>query len=219
MNKIKSNKKVYDDRFDLTDNKKYKKWVEDSEKAKKEAKEHMSVGERALAEAMETDNITDDNFDYTNTKNYFSQMWYNIKHGNLIDATGDAIMGVASVVGETISGAISLVFKDWIWHGLLGFGSTNYQDAWHKAKLVLYGLDEKVDIDDLEDFEETVGPIINKRKSELRQDDLLDEIDDLLDETDCDTDDFIDAAVHELDIDENRAKQKVSDYIYAWYRC
>ena len=217
LDKIKSNKKVYDDRFDLTDNKKYKKWVEDSEKAKKEAKKHMSVGERALAEAMETDNITDDNFDYTNTKNYFSQMWYNIKHGNLIDATGDAIMGVASVVGETISGAISLVFKDWIWHGLLGFGSTNYQDAWHKAKLVLYGLDEKVDIDDLEDFEETVGPIINKRESELRQDDLLDEIDDLLDETDYDTDDFIDAAVAELGIDKDKAKQKVSDYIYAWY--
>ena len=217
LDKIKSNKKVYDDRFDLTDNEKYKKWVEDSEKAKKEAKKHMSVGERALAEAMETDNITDDNFDYTNTKNYFSQTWYNIKHGNLIDATGDAIMGVASVVGETISGAISLVFKDWIWHGLLGFGSTNYQDAWHKAKLVLYGLDEKVDIDDLEDFEETVGPIINKRESELRQDDLLDEIDDLLDETDCDTDDFIDAAVAELGIDKDKAKQKVLDYIYTWY--
>ena len=216
LNKIKSNKKVYDDRFDLTDETKYKKWVEDSEKAKEEAKKNMSVGERALAEAMETDNINDDNFDYTNTKNYFSQMWYNIKHGNLIDATGDVIMGVGSVIGETISGAINLVFKDWIWHGL-GFGSTNYQDAWHKAKIVLYGLDEKVDIDDLEDFEETVGPIINKRKSELRQDDLLDEVDDLLDETDCDTDDFIDAAVHELDIDENRAKQKVSDYIYAWY--
>ena len=217
LDKIKSNKKVYDDRFDLTDNEKYKKWVEDSEKAKKEAKKHMSVGERALAEAMETDNITDDNFDYTNTKNYFSQMWYNIKHGNLIDATGDVIMGIGSVIGETVSGAISLVFKDWIWHGLLGFGSTNYQDAWHKAKLVLYGLDEKVDIDDLEDFEETVGPIINKRKSELRQDDLLDEIDDLLDETDCDTDYFIDAAVAELGIDKDKAKQKVLDYIYTWY--
>ena len=216
LDKIKSNKKVYDDRFDLTDETKYKKWVEDSEKAKEEAKKNMSVGERALAEAMETDNINDDNFDYTNTKNYFSQMWYNIKHGNLIDATGDVIMGVGSVIGETISGAISLVFKDWIWHGL-GFGSTNYQDAWHKAKIVLYGLDEKVDIDDLEDFEETVGPIINKRKSELRQDDLLDEVDDLLDETDCDTDDFIDAAVHELGIDKDKAKQKVSDYIYAWY--
>ena len=216
LDKIKTNKKVYDDRFDLTDETKYKKWVGDSEKAKEEAKKNMSVGERALAEAMETDNINDDNFDYTNTKNYFSQMWYNIKHGNLIDATGDAIMGVGSVIGETVSGVISLVFKDWIWHGL-GFGSTNYQDAWHKAKIVLYGLDEKVDIDDLEDFEETVGPIINKRESELKQDDLLDEVDDLLDETDYDTDDFIDAAVHELDIDENRAKQKVSDYIYAWY--
>ena len=104
LEKIKSDKRVYDEQFDLTDEKKYKDWLEKDEKAKKEAKEKMSVGERAYTEAMETDDINDDWFDYTNTKNQFSQMWYNIKHGNLIDATGNGIMGVVDLIAESISG-------------------------------------------------------------------------------------------------------------------
>lgn len=214
LEKIKSDKRVYDEQFDLTDEKKYKDWLEKDEKAKKEAKEKMSVGERAYTEAMETDDINDDWFDYTNTKNQFSQMWYNIKHGNLIDATGNGIMGVVDLVAESISGIWTMATNG-LYH-LFG-GSTHYEQAWHKAKVVLYGLDEKVDIDDLDDFEKVVGPIVNKKRGELKKEDLFDKIDDLLDDADYDTDDFIDAAKDILGYDDDKARSTVLNYIYSWY--
>ena len=208
LDKIKSNPEFYDESIDITDEKKFKAWVEKEKEAEKERKANMSVGNHALEEAL-ANGVEDEYFSYSDTADNFSQAWYNLKKGNLLDATGEAVMGVGSLVTETIAG----VFK----YAGSFFGDSTYETSWGKAKNILYGLDEHVDFDDLEDFEEIAAEILHHKRGEFTRVELYDEIDDLLDETDFDADDFVDTAMDVLGISETAARSKVDDYFYSWY--
>ena len=218
LDQLKNDKKSYNEEFDITDNKKFEAWLEKDKKEREEKKKNMTVGERAATEALESGKLTDENFDYSDTKTNLSQAWYNFKNWNWLDATWDLAKAAGSFSMESLVGAVKLSLTPWKKLGhWMGLNSTNYEDAWHKAKVVVYGIDEKVDVHDLMDFEKEIGPIIHHKKGELGKDDLFDAIEDLLDDADIDVDDFAEVAEKEAGLDAQAARQKAEDYIYTWY--
>lgn len=194
--------------YELDNPEKYKAWLHKKQQAEEDRRASMTELERKLEDSKKS--IGDDGaWNYSSTADNFSQMWYNLKNWNWLDASGDFVLGVVSTVTDTFFGAVKQV-------GNLFMKSNNYV-AWADIRKEAYGISGDADIENVRQLEEVANRIWMGKRKQLTRSEIEDLIDDMLDGKES-YKDFVTTAMNECETDEDTAKVIVNNYILTWFK-
>ena len=194
--------------YELDNPEKYKAWLHKKQQAEEDRRASMTELERKLEDSKKSIG-DDDAWNYSSTADNFSQMWYNLKNWNWLDATGDLVLGVVSTVADTLGGAIKQI-------GNLFMKSNNYV-AWADIRKEAYGISGDADIENVRQLEEVANRIWMGKRKQLTRSEIEDLIDDMLDGKES-YKDFVNTAMNECETDEDTAKVIVNNYILTWFK-
>ena len=194
--------------YELDNPEKYKAWLSKKQQAEDERRASMTELERKLEDSKKSIG-DDDAWNYSSTADNFSQMWYNLKNWNWLDATGDLVLGVVSTVTDTFFGAVKQI-------GNLFMKSNNYV-AWADIRKEAYGISGDADIENVRQLEEIANRIWMGKRKQLTRSEIEDLIDDMLDGKES-YKDFVNTAMNECETDEDTAKVIVNNYILTWFK-
>lgn len=194
--------------YELDNPEKYKAWLNKKQQAEEDRRASMTELERKLEDSKKS--IGDDGaWNYSSTADNFSQMWYNLKNWNWLDASGDFVLGVVSTITDTFFGAVKQI-------GNLFMKSNNYI-AWADIRKEAYGISGDADIENVRQLEEVANRIWMGKRKQLTRSEIEDLIDDMLDGKES-YKDFVTTAMNECETDEDTAKVIVNNYILTWFK-